>query len=179
VYEPRDAQKGNAARAIMYMVVTYGFNLNGDPAATNQDQELLKTWHYADLPDDYEIARHEYIYNLQGNRNPFIDSVEFACHIDFDNLLYLGPDCSVLNTIELSENSVSVYPIPATSYITISADEQITSIKMIDMQGRTVLTDANVSLSKLNLDVSSVQSGSYIIRVTTVKGSIQRKVIIE
>ncbi len=179
VYEPRDAQKGNAARAIMYMVVTYGFNLNGDPDAIDQDQDLLKTWHYADLPDDYEIARHEYIFNLQGNRNPFIDSVEFACHIDFDNLLYLGPDCSVLNTVELSENSVSVYPIPATSYITISADEQITSIKMIDMQGRTVLTDANVSLSKLNLDVSSVQSGSYIIRVTTVKGSIQRKVIIE
>ena len=89
VYEPRDSHKGNAARAIMYIAVAYGFNLNGDLDSDKQNETILKNWHFNDLPDNYEIARHEYIYNLQGNRNPFIDSVNYACYIDFDNNEFL------------------------------------------------------------------------------------------
>jgi len=180
VYEPRDKQKGNAARAIMYMAICYGFNLNGDPQASNQDQNLLKTWHLADLPDDYEIARHEYIYSIQGNRNPFIDSVEFACHIDFDNNLYLGPDCSVLSLNELSENSIKVYPVPANDILKVNADgENITAYELIDMQGRTVLSGYDLSTLSVELDVRSLQAGSYIIKVSTSKGSAHQQVIIE
>ena len=81
-YEPRDAQKGNAARSIFYHATCYNGqnNLNWGIAA-NQDQATLKTWHFADLPDSYEIARQEYIYSVQGNRNPYIDSVNFVFEI--------------------------------------------------------------------------------------------------
>ena len=153
VYEPRDAQKGNAARAIMYMAICYGFSLNSDSDAADQDQDILKTWHLADLPDDYEIARHEYIYSIQGNRNPFIDSVEFACHIDFDDNLYLGTDCSVLSIKELAENSLKVYPVPANEILRINTDgNSIKSYELIDMQGRVVLTDSSLSTFSLEID---------------------------
>ncbi|MFM7566791.1 MAG: endonuclease, partial [Flavobacteriales bacterium] len=95
-YEPRDAQKGNSARSIFYHATCYNLqnNLNWGIAA-NQDQATLKTWHFADLPDSYEIARQEYIYSVQGNRNPYIDSVNFACHVNFDNMSYLETSCNV------------------------------------------------------------------------------------
>ena len=78
VYEPRASHKGNAARAIFYMATAYNFKLTAVVAADKQDQDLLKNWHFADLPDNYEIARNEYIYDLQGNRNPFIDNPYLA-----------------------------------------------------------------------------------------------------
>ena len=65
VYEPRESHKGNAARAIFYMAIAYDFELNGDLDSDGQDQDLLKDWHFADLPDNYEIARQEFIFNQQ------------------------------------------------------------------------------------------------------------------
>jgi endonuclease I len=103
VYEPRDAQKGDLARALFYMCIAYngigGNNWSlGSVVAANQNQEVLKKWHFQDLPDADEIARHEYIFTLQKNRNPFIDSVNFACHINFSNLSWIAEpgNCGVI-----------------------------------------------------------------------------------
>ncbi len=88
VYEPRDRHKGNVARAIFYMCIAYNGNNNiswGLP--TKQNQDILKKWHFQDSPDNEEIARQEYIFSLQGNRNPFIDSAMYVCSIDFEKLL--------------------------------------------------------------------------------------------
>jgi endonuclease I len=95
VWEPRDEQKGDLARAIFYMTVTYnGINGNnwslGSINSGNQNDSILKVWHFQDLPDAYEIARNEYIASVQRNRNPFIDSVNFACRINFNNLSWIA-----------------------------------------------------------------------------------------
>ena len=85
VYEPSDKQKGNAARAIFYMILAYdGREGKVWRLPANQDQDVLKKWHFKDPPDSYEISRQEYIYKVQGNRNPFIDSADFVCAIDFN-----------------------------------------------------------------------------------------------
>lgn len=91
VYEPRDEQKGDVARAIFYMCSAYnGINGNNWSIPSSQDQEVLKQWHFQDLPDNFEIARHEYIFSQQHNRNPFIDSVNFVCRIDFRNMTWIS-----------------------------------------------------------------------------------------
>lgn len=95
VWEPRDSQKGDLARAVFYMTVTYnGISGNnwslGSINSGNQNDSILKVWHFQDLPDAYEIARHEYIASVQHNRNPFIDSVNFACRINFNNLSWIA-----------------------------------------------------------------------------------------
>jgi hypothetical protein len=104
VYEPRDSHKGDAARALFYMCVAYNgiggkdWSL-GTISAAQQDEAILKKWHFQDLPDAYEIARHEYIVSLQKNRNPFIDSVNLVCRINFSNLTWIAaPDvnCGVV-----------------------------------------------------------------------------------
>jgi len=91
VYEPRDEHKGDVARAIFYMCTAYhGINGLNWSLPASQDQAVLKKWHFQDLPDNWEIARHEFVFSQQHNRNPFIDSVNFACHIDFSNMSFIA-----------------------------------------------------------------------------------------
>ncbi|WP_079204427.1 endonuclease [Pseudomonas sp. CC6-YY-74] len=66
VLEPRDAAKGNIARAIFYMHIEYGLPIGGDA-------RMYKQWHRMDPPDGEENARNEKIGSLQGTRNRFID----------------------------------------------------------------------------------------------------------
>ena len=99
VYEPRDSHKGDAARALFYMAICYNgvdgkdwsFNyLNNTtlPALSEaaQNVDLLVQWHNQDPPDQWEKDRNEYIYSIQGNRNPFIDHPEYVSIIDFNTL---------------------------------------------------------------------------------------------
>lgn len=180
-YEPRDKHKGNAARSIMYMAVAYDFDLNGNVNSTKQRQQTLKNWHFNDLPDNYEIARHEYIYDLQGNRNPFIDSVDYACYIDFDNNVHIPEGCDSTNSLtEKLANNFVVFPVPSDGKVFVQVNgTDILSYALIDMQGRVVLTESNVKLPVLVVDGKDLESGSYIINVETPYGNAQQKLIIK
>ena len=109
VFEPQDCDKGDIARALLYMVARYN-NIGGseisayDPALklvnylvsssntgiTTTDVQNgyygilsdILAWHYADPVDEYEIHRNNIIYNsFQYNRNPFIDYPEWVEYI--------------------------------------------------------------------------------------------------
>lgn len=179
VYEPRESQKGNAARAIMYMVVCYDFPLNGDLDSDNQDAEVLKAWHWADLPDNKEIARNEYIYDLQGNRNPFIDSVDFACYIDFFTNAHQADDCG-LSVDEILANNMVVYPVPSSDKVFVQVNgTKILGYRVIDVMGREVRAEQNLSTPMVELKAADFKGGTYFISVETAHGSAQQKLIIE
>lgn len=181
VYEPRDAQKGNAARAILYMATAYNFPLNGNVNSDKQDQDLLKSWHFADLPDNYEIARHEYIFDLQGNRNPFIDSVEFVCYLNFDDNSHIAnpTDCS-LSIDEILQMNTVVFPVPSNDEVYVQVNSQnITGYEVMDMQGRVVLSNKGINTPKLTLTADELQRGTYMIRVMTAKGQTLAKIVMQ
>lgn len=86
VFEPIDAYKGDFARNYMYMVTRY-YNEDGgwynndlvDGANfTSVGTALMLKWHEEDPVSQKEIDRNNAIYNIQGNRNPFIDHPEYA-----------------------------------------------------------------------------------------------------
>ena len=181
VYEPREAQKGNAARAIFYMSTAYNFPLNGNVNSSKQNQDLLKSWHFADLPDNYEIARHEYIFDLQENRNPFIDSVEFVCYLDFDDNAHIGnpTDCS-LSIDDIIQMNTIVFPVPSQDKVFIQVNSQnITGYELMDMQGRLVKSDFDMNTSKLTLTANDLQSGVYLIRIITPNGQSLAKIMMQ
>ncbi|MCC6447833.1 MAG: endonuclease, partial [Chitinophagaceae bacterium] len=116
VFEPRDSQKGDAARAMMYECTAYtgvSGNLWALPANISasipygQDQNILKIWHYQDPPDNHEIARNDFVDSLQGNRNPFIDSVNYACYIDFSTMTKIATPNVPCNTVGIFDNQKS------------------------------------------------------------------------
>src|SRR3546814_10643072 len=61
--------KGDLARSILYMSVTYRLPMRGMG-------QMLARWHKADPPDAVEHWRNDQIDALQHTRNPFIDSSE-------------------------------------------------------------------------------------------------------
>ncbi len=90
-WEPRDEDKGDVARMIMYMAIRYeGTDTDYDlelvdytASAPNYEPyygklSTLLDWHRQDPPDDWEDRRNGRIAERQGNRNPFIDHPEFA-----------------------------------------------------------------------------------------------------
>lgn len=179
-YEPRPTHKGNAARAIMYMSVAYNFNLDGNVNSTKQSQALLKEWHFADLPDDYEIARHEYIYNQQGNRNPFIDSTDFACFVDFDALAHIPTGCIVSVNEDYLDVNFVVFPVPSKDVVYVQLNgTEIIAYTVIDLNGRVVESATGTNLQVLTLNKETLGNGTFIINVQTPLGQAQRKIIIQ
>lgn len=80
-YAPRDEDKGDVARIMLYMVIKYNelTLVDGTPKYLEMGQfSVLLQWHEQDPVDDFERNRNEVIYSYQGNRNPFIDYPDFA-----------------------------------------------------------------------------------------------------
>ena len=91
VFEPDDEYKGDFARAYFYMATCYNdvnsrwksdmLAGNSYPFFTTWVVNLLLKWHRQDPVSDKEIKRNDAVYDVQGNRNPFIDHPELAEHI--------------------------------------------------------------------------------------------------
>jgi hypothetical protein len=178
VYEPRAAQKGNAARSIFYMATAYntqGGNNWQIPA--NQSQESLKTWHFNDLPDNYEIARNEFIFSKQANRNPYVDSVNFACHVNFANMSYLVCDAGIDE--KLAAN-FTVFPVPTSNKLFAQVNGlDIVEYTIMDMQGRVIKSSSNIQVPVLELGTTEFKSGMYLLQVGTTFGQVQREFIVQ
>lgn len=76
-FEPRDAQKGATARAMMYFVLRYQDYSNFFAG----QESILRLWHQQYAPTTAEKARNNGIYQLQNNRNPFVDYPQFDARI--------------------------------------------------------------------------------------------------
>lgn len=90
VFEPADEYKGDFARTYFYMVTCYqDMNwvttwqvANGAyPSLQQWAINLLLKWHREDPVSEKELNRNEAVYNIQNNRNPFIDYPELAEYI--------------------------------------------------------------------------------------------------
>lgn len=88
-WEPRDAVKGDVARALFYAAVRYespDLDLEliayapeqGDKRPLHGILPTLLRWHADDPPDDFERRRNDRVEELQGNRNPFVDRPEWV-----------------------------------------------------------------------------------------------------
>lgn len=88
IFEPNDEIKGDIARIYFYMVTCYEENVSkwannatanaifdgtSYPALKSWYLQMLMQWAEQDPVDDIERARNEAVYEVQQNRNPFVD----------------------------------------------------------------------------------------------------------
>ena len=206
VFEPRNQHKGDWARAIMYMCTAYNNQNNafGTPqnwklknpiSATisyGQDQNLLKKWHFQDLPDSYEISRNDFLDSLQGNRNPFIDSVRYACYIDFTTMTYISnptfPCYSTAAGIQEKmatsfEYVIAPNPTSGDFMLLINSNiEEKFALTVNDITGRLVYTkaiDVDNGFNNLTINDIHLQSGVYFVNLVYKNEKITKKLIIE
>jgi endonuclease I len=198
VFEPREAQKGDAARAMMYEAVCYnGVSGNNwafpNPISTSipygQDQDVLKAWHYQDPPDAFEIARNDFIDSLQDNRNPFVDSVQYACYIDFTTMNKISSPLLPCNTVGVSENEknndlIMLAPNPSNGNFTltyITDKAQNVDMKLFDIFGRLVYSSqakVNNGYNPIQMSIEGLSKGIYTFELTTAKGRTTEKLVI-
>jgi len=181
VFEPRDNHKGDAARAIMYEAICYNtISGNSWELPSSQDQMILKNWHFQDPPDSWEIARNDFIDSLQGNRNPFIDSIDYVCFVNFSNMSYDASACVPSSVEELLNNGFIIYPNPASEKLNLHVDATtISSYQIIDFMGRVVLSSDVNNLKLVKANISSLKSGAYLVKVHTPFGAAQRSIVVE
>jgi hypothetical protein len=77
MFEPRDAQKGLTARAMLYFAVRYNNPSYGLVTFFGPQESILRTWCLQFPPDSIDRKRNNDIFGYQKNRNPFIDHPEF------------------------------------------------------------------------------------------------------
>jgi len=191
VYEPRDEVKGDVARGQFYMMVCYNGNSGTwgyqtmPTYAPQQNQDLLKTWHIQDPPSAFERTRHEYVYSLQFNRNPFIDYPDLVDCINF-NTLTLYNNCAITMGNEeqqLTAAPVTVFPNPVdgTQDFTVRSDEAkpIARVSVIDIKGSTVYQQTPLNQTSVTVAASGFVSGIYFVQVILADGRIaSHKIVI-
>jgi len=89
VFEPIDTYKGDYARSIFYVACRYFTEDDGWGISEMSDGSYLKpwvinmllNWHLQDPVSTKEVVRNNNIYDIQHNRNPFIDHPEYVQYI--------------------------------------------------------------------------------------------------
>ena len=185
IYEPRDPQKGNSARALLYMAVKYngvgGLNWTFSALSVKmislsekpQSLEVLLKWHHEDPPDKGEVERNDYVQSIQQNRNPFVDHPEYADYINFWTIAKINPafvteptnHLSNLTTGSINGTYITLNWTDAASgtqapsgYMVLAYD---TNNYFIPEDGVTYTEDTNLSDGKAIAFVAHPSAGNY------------------
>lgn len=99
-----------------------------------------------------------------------------VAHItSFDNYTLTAKNTTVLATKEAvaEENDISVYPNPATDFITVQSKSQITKAEIFNAAGRSI----NAKLDRDKIDVRNLLPGVYILNIETKGEQFSKKFI--
>ncbi len=178
VFEPIDEYKGDIARALMYVSVRYYQQDNSWGTSDMSNKSVIKDWamtmllrwHEDDPVDEKELNRNNAVYNIQHNRNPFIDYPEFAEMIWNPTWSIDEAGHSVL---------VNVWPNPATSTVNLKG-ENLEAVYMYNVMGQLILYhDVSDADELSSIDVSGLNSGIYFLNVISHDGgSALKKVVV-
>ncbi|MEB3205445.1 MAG: endonuclease [Candidatus Sericytochromatia bacterium] len=86
VCEPRPGVRGDIARGLLYFYVVYGGYDSTSLKNFVNEVRTLVAWHDMDPVDAAERERNERVWQVQGNRNPFIDEPTFVARAAFDRM---------------------------------------------------------------------------------------------
>jgi photosystem II stability/assembly factor-like uncharacterized protein len=120
--------------------------------------------------------------------NVYINELEIN---DVTNMLYAGtygrglwvsPLVEGTAGVEdrISENSIAIYPNPATSEFTIALPKTLKAeVRVFDITGKLLIYEADALIAnKHTVDVSSLSAGTYFVRLNTEEGSATKKLLI-
>jgi hypothetical protein len=140
---------------------------------------------------DYEICK--YIEGIGNNLGLMFNILlrfaigggngKLLCYEHNGDLQYMADDITNCNNpyigldeIKLEDNSITLYPNPASKEVKISSESIINSIEVFNSLGQR-LYQTNVKQKEKTLDVNSLSKGVYIIGVNTENGYVRKKLV--
>ncbi len=120
------------------------------------------------MPDTSDVGKTRVVLNVTDGK----ESTEQI--YDLNVRLYTGSD-------NIKAIPMSVYPVPATDYIYISCSAaRLIKSDLYDLNGKLIRSEAAVENSGiLNIQVSDINHGTYILKVYTDRGDISKTILIE
>ncbi len=170
VFEPIDKYKGDFARNYFYMATRYYQEDSGWPgsAMVNGAQpkpwalELLHDWHESDPVSQKELDRNEAVYDIQNNRNPFIDHPEFVDYIWFT--------AGINNSFYDLKNKISVYPNPVSDFCIVSFSSSINinniEYSLTNLIGKSLNINCKINDQSIKINTLDLNSGIYFLKIT-------------
>ena len=76
---------------------------------------------------------------------------------------------------DASEVGILIYPQPASHFLLVDSPNEITSLQVINLNGRVLIQENTVT----KLDISSLQKGVYFIRITDYRGEFVERFLLE
>jgi endonuclease I len=177
VVEPKEDMKGDVARAHFYIMLAYngkyGENWGLDnmlSISSSQEYQVLLDWHYNDPPSAFEKTRHEYVSEIQGNRNPLIDFPQLVDCIDFSDMSKQA-NCDV--NVGIRENLANefgtfIYPNPSTGILYMQ-DVKAKDIEEIHIYNMLGIEQNNFSFDYDSINIALLNKGLYFISIETKK----------
>lgn len=95
--------------------------------------------------------------------------------LTFDSVAFTIVGTEALSVEEYSVNKVSISPNPTQDFININFQQPISefSTELYDVTGKLVLKSNNVQ----RLDISNLVSGIYVLKISTYKGTVSKRII--
>ena len=170
-FEPREAHKGNVARAMMYFYTMY--HAQSTNGYFESMRPTLCAWHYEDAVDQQEWDRTWAIAAIQSNKpNPFVLDCTLPERSYCSGLGYMcNPDATDEPKPLISLFGVSPNPVSLVAKIRFTLESLAPNAELVvyDMMGRKIEAQNVKNLSpgqnELFVDTSSWQSGFYIYTV--------------
>lgn len=112
------------------------------------------------------------LYNMtKTNTNGCTDSATVGINITLD------PNCTGSIEDAITDNNITIYPVPFTDVINISSDDnEIQKILITDIKG-SVSSEIIVDGLFTSINTSSFKAGVYFLRIITTEGVIIKQII--
>ena len=115
-------------------------------------------------------------YNTTENLRYNVTAIWDGRETEFSNTIYLGPSVGI-EEITTTEKSIEVYPNPVRDCLTLNGDG-ILHLSLFTITGACVL-ESTANHNKVEIDMSAMPQGMYIMRVQTKEGIVVRKIVKE
>ena len=129
------------------------------------------------LPEGFEASLSEGVLRVSATQKTDAELLIRAVQGGKNRLLHLTIHADVTGINGTSASQVSVYPVPATTQIIVSAPWQNYRVELFSMDGTKVLDDESHQ-PEMQLPVSQFARGSYLLKVTSAEGSVMHRVLL-
>jgi len=189
VFEPANEFKGDFARSYFYMATAYEHYVNKWDTSKPENMmenntyptlkpwaiQLLLEWNRQDPVSEKELTRVEKVFNIQLNRNPYIDHPELIEYV-WGNKMGVNWNSTNNNENHYSNKKLTILANPTKGCINFIFENNsgLCRYSIYALNGRVVRTD---EISDENVSVTNLASGAYLL-VVEAKGNLAvRKLI--
>lgn len=145
---------------------TVAFYLADYRFTNNAQDYIVKDWTKVNLTALGKVDSIAFMLSSSDEGQFGMNTPGFFC---IDDVEYVEPTVGIA---KLLASQFSVYPNPANAFITVNSALNIITLAVMDLSGKTVLGS-----TQNKLDISNLNTGIYILKITTDKGIYNHKFV--